>query len=374
MDNLRLEDKGFIRVADITLAQLSRGLYRSTATAFKELVSNAYDADATEVRINTNYPEFDFVSCVDNGTGMTLRQFQRYFDAEGIGSCIKRKHNKDRTDIHKRPIIGKLGIGMMAIGQLCHSFEIESHYKEGKKGKAYHATIILEDKGLPNKEKVAYNNDLQTRPMTVGKWEYQTIDYDEAKKGFRIHSSDVRKTFVREMKSSIATEDENKMSFNLNELHERFYDKARKSVRDCKPYLEGIWELAMLCPLPYYYDDKTQKCPINSETFKEDKTEEYKDAIHFIKQRQERLIKSNFRVIFDGIELRRHIQLPTEEQVVPKLYFIDFNREIFGSCLKFSGYIFAQIASAIRPLELNGIQIRLRDVGIGGYDSTFLKY
>ncbi len=44
----------------------------------------------------------------------------------------------------------------------------------------------------------------------------------------------------------------------------------------------------------------------------------------------------HFRVIFDGIELRRHIQLPTEEQVVPKLYFIDFKRQVFGSCLKFS--------------------------------------
>jgi len=54
-DTNQNNNQGTIRVADITIAQLSRGLYRSTATAFKELVSNAYDADATIVRINTNF-------------------------------------------------------------------------------------------------------------------------------------------------------------------------------------------------------------------------------------------------------------------------------------------------------------------------------
>src|SRR4030042_1481813 len=117
MANINPSRQGTIKVADVTIVQISRGLYRSTATAFKELVSNAYDADATVVRIDTNYPEFDFISCVDNRTGMPLEQFRRYFSEEGIGSCIKRKHQKDITDIYKRPIIGRLGIGMLAIGQ-----------------------------------------------------------------------------------------------------------------------------------------------------------------------------------------------------------------------------------------------------------------
>jgi len=376
--SIKLKDDGKIKVADITIAQLSQGLYRSTATAFKELVSNAYDADATEVRIDTNYPDFDFISSVDNGTGMSLDQFSRFFSEEGIGSCIKRKHGKDKTDIYKRPIIGRLGIGMLAIGQLCHSFEIESHYKdENGKGKAYRAQIILLDVSIPDKEKVIRDDEMKTKEIEVGTWKYQIIDFDEKKKGFRIYSSDVRATFRNEMKQSVSQEDREKISFSLADLHSEFYDKAKKSIRDCKPYLETIWELAMLCPLPYY--EKKEEYPINFETFNssEKKSKEFLRAVQFIRDRQQQFLNEKFRVIFDGIKLRRHIQLPkvpTEKRIIPKLYFLEFNEIIADHRLKFSGYLFAQVPKAIRPLELNGIQIRLRGVGIGGYDSTFLKY
>ena len=375
MNNIKAENKGEISVADITIAQLSRGLYRSNATAFKELVSNAYDADATIVRIDTNYPEFDFLSCVDNGTGMSLEQFQRYFNDEGIGSCIKRKNKRDRTEKFNRPVIGRLGIGMLAIGQLCHSFEIESHYEgENGEGEAYHAEIVLLDLPIPDKEEIIRNDDMGTKEIQVGTWEYQIIDYDETKKGFRIYSSDVRNTFRREMRLSISEKDRKKISFSLSDLHSEFYDKSNKSVRDCKPYLETIWELAILCPIAYY--GEKEEYPINLATFKpqEKESEEFQQAVQFIQNRQEQFLKETFRVIFDGIELRRHIQLPTEEEITPKLYFIEFDESVFGFRLKFSGYFFAQVSKGIKPLELNGVQIRLRGVGIGGYDSTFLRY
>lgn len=374
MNDAKLKGEGEIRVADITIAQLTRGLYRSTATAFKELVSNAYDADATVVRIDTNYPEFDFISCVDDGTGMPLEEFQRFFDKEGIGSCLKRKHGRDTTAIYNRPIIGRLGIGMLAIGQLCNSFEIESHYKDEEgRGKAYHAQIILLDDNIIDKEKIIHNDDTEKNDIEVGRWKYETIDYDEKKKGFRVYSSDVRATFRYEMKSSITKEKE-KMSFSLSALHSEFYDKSKKSIRDCKAYLEAIWELAILCPLPYH--GEKMKYPINLSSFtsKESKSVEFKQAIQFVHGRQERFLNEKFRVVFDGIELRRHIQFPTKEEIIPKLYFVEFNDIVADSDLKFSGYFFAQVPSAIKPLELNGVQIRLRGVGIGGYDSTFLKY
>jgi len=375
MNTIKSEDIGDIRVADITIAQLSRGLYRSTATAFKELVSNAYDADATVVRIDTNYPEFDFLSCVDNGTGMPLEEFLRFFSKEGIGSCIKRKHGKDTTDVYKRPIIGRLGIGMLAIGQLCHSFEIESHYEdENGEGKAYRAEIVLLDVTIPDIEKTIRNHDVEKKDMEVGKWKYKVIDYDETKKGFRIYSSDVRLTFRRDMKSSIGKKERERLSFRLSDLHSEFYDKSKSSIRACKPYLETIWELAILCPLPYY--GKKEEYPINLHSFapEERRSDEFKQAIQFIQDRQRRFLNENFRVVFDGIELRRHTQLPTEKDTIPKLYFVEFDDIVFGSRLKFFGYFFAQVPKYIKPLELNGVQIRLRGVGIGGYDSTFLRY
>lgn len=378
MKNDTIRKHGPIRVAAVTLAQLSQGLYRSTATAFKELVANAFDADATEVRIDTNYPEFDFVSCVDDGTSMTLEQFTDYFANEGIGTCIKRKHRKDKTDIYQRPIIGRLGIGMLSIGQLCPSFEIESHYidDDSGKGMAYHAIILLDDIRLPDKEELMRNDDIKKREVDVGTWEYETIDFIEENKGFRIYSSDVRKTFKREMKSSVGVMDKSKMSFSLGTLHSEFFSKddSKKSIRECKPYLEAIWELAILSPLPYY--GNPDEYPVNfSKLEKSEKSrKECKKAYKFIHDRQKQFLENKFRIIFDGIELRRHIQLPTNPASIPRLYFIEFEDKIYKHNLKFSGYLFAQIPNAIKPLELNGIQIRLRGVGIGGYDSTFLKY
>ncbi len=377
MNTIKQKDAGTIRVADITIGQLSRGLYRSTATAFKELVSNAYDADATTVRIDTNYPEFDFISCIDNGTGMSLEEFLRYFNQEGIGHCTKRKRARDTTEIYKRPIIGRLGIGMLAIGQLCHSFQIESHYKDEKgKGKAYTATLTLLDDTIPDRERIIRDDDVKEKKLPVGQWQYKVIDFDERKKGFRIYSSDVRPTFRQEMKESIENmtkQKRKKIRFSQSDLQSGFY-AVSKSVRDCNPYLEAIWELSVLCPLPYY--GKIEECPVNLSSFKsrESQSKEYEQAIQFLKNRQTRLLDYTFTVVVDGIELRRHIQLPTEKGTTPMLYFVDFDEEIFGSRLKFSGYLFAQIASYVKPVELNGIQIRLRNVGIGGYDHTFLKY
>lgn len=376
MNIIKQEDSGIIHVADITIAHLSRGLYRSNATAFKELVSNSFDALATEVRIDTNYPEFDYISCVDNGIGMSLKQFKRFFSEEGIGSCIKRKYHKDT--INGRPIIGRLGIGMLAIGQLCHSFQIESHYKdENGKGKAYWAAINLLDEDIPDKEKIIRNNNIEKKEIEIGKWKYKLINYDETKKGFRIYSSDVRRTFINEMKDSInkhmSKKDREKISFEQLNLHLQFYKKSR-SVRECKPYLETIWELAILCPIAYY--GKIEEYPINLSSFtsKQTNSNEFKRAIQFIKERQSKFLNYNFKVIFDGIELQRLIQFPTEKETITKLYFIEFDEKVFEKRLKFSGYLFAQIPNAIKPLELNGVQIRLREVGIGGYDSTFLKY
>lgn len=369
---------GKIRVADVTIAQLSRGLYRSTATAFKELVNNAYDADATVVRINTNYPEFNFFSCVDNGSGMSLEQFLRYFSEEGIGSCIKRKGNKDVTDVYARPIIGRLGIGMLAVGQLCNSFEIESHYEDDNGAeKAYHANITLLEDIISDIEDVIHDTDVETREIDVGLWEYDEIPYDATKKGFRVYSWDVRDTFKDEMKIRLDHERREKMSFDLSGLHFEFYSQIDKSIRECKPYLETIWELCLLCPIPYYGEIK--ECPIKMSSIneldfeEESEAEELNKATEMIQARQSKFLSENFRVFFDGIELRRYIQFPTATDTTPRVYFIDFDGNVAGNRLAFSGYLFAQ-TKAIRPLELNGVQIRLRGVGIGGYDSTFLRY
>src|SRR5271168_128373 len=100
-----LSQERAIKVSEKALAHLSRGLYRSPASALRELVSNAWDANASEVRIDTNYPQFYQLSVYDNGDGFLREEFKRLMDG-GIGDSQKRASSPSR--IHHRPLIGRL--------------------------------------------------------------------------------------------------------------------------------------------------------------------------------------------------------------------------------------------------------------------------
>src|SRR5689334_3583051 len=116
-----------IVVHEKALAHLSRGLYRSPASAIRELVSNAWDANATEVRINTNYPTFMQLSVRDNGDGFSKSEFESLMKG-GIGNSDKRAYAMTKLS-HGRPTIGRLGIGMLGIAQICGRFTISSRPK-----------------------------------------------------------------------------------------------------------------------------------------------------------------------------------------------------------------------------------------------------
>lgn len=364
------KQSGDIKVADVTLAQLSRGFYTSNATVFKELINNAYDASATEVRINTNFPEFNFIFIIDNGIGMTLESFTRHFAETGIGSSTKRRDRETKSKKYNRPLIGRLGIGMMAIGQICYSFQIESHYvdEDGNEA-AFKAEIILDDVDIPSiddeiSKDINYGNE-----MNVGKWSYEKIEFNEEKKGFRIFSDDVRRTFRKEMKNAYDEErDYRKVPLSLKGIKKIIYQN--KSVKSCGPYIETIWELCSLCPLPYNDDDFS---PIN---FHNNKKIDIKsvDVLDVIAKKQKELRKQKFNVYFDGLGLKRLIKLPEATIENSILFYLNFDKSVFKSKLKFSGYVLAQVSKAVRPYELNGIQVRIKNVGIGKYDNTFLNY
>ncbi|MFA7315604.1 MAG: ATP-binding protein [Candidatus Paceibacterota bacterium] len=88
------------------LNHLGRGLYRSFATVIAEAVSNAWDAEATEVKITINS---EGLIIEDNGKGMNSSDFQGRFLNVGYSR---------RDDVHnksKRNVIGRKGIGKLAM-------------------------------------------------------------------------------------------------------------------------------------------------------------------------------------------------------------------------------------------------------------------
>src|SRR6266851_54824 len=104
---------------------LSQGLYRTPAGAIKELISNSFDADARLVKLHTGFPNFETFSCQDDGKGMSQDEFRRLMN-RGIGTSYKRSLTAITTDLG-RPFIGRLGLGILSLAQICTRFEIVSH-------------------------------------------------------------------------------------------------------------------------------------------------------------------------------------------------------------------------------------------------------
>ncbi|MCQ3808843.1 MAG: ATP-binding protein [Acidimicrobiia bacterium] len=95
-------------------------------------MSNAYDADATQVVIKTDRPRFETLSIEDDGNGMTPDALA--YLLHHIGGSAKRSLGggdlgiTDRNDPmcspNGRRLIGKIGIGLFSVSQLTNRFHI----------------------------------------------------------------------------------------------------------------------------------------------------------------------------------------------------------------------------------------------------------
>jgi hypothetical protein len=98
------------------LITIGEKLYSQSTELVRELVNNAYDADATEVHVTITEEE---IVVRDNGSGMDLEGLKQYFN---IGSQEKRLH--PRSARLRRERIGQFGIGKFATLSACGSFTV----------------------------------------------------------------------------------------------------------------------------------------------------------------------------------------------------------------------------------------------------------
>lgn len=123
---------GDLKANDRIIASVTDGIYREPWSAFRELVSNAYDADATEVKINCGYPFFNQIRISDDGNGMSPEVVADLLT--NIGGSSKRTSRgktlgtvnakNPRQSPRGRSLIGKIGIGLFAVAQLTNQFQI----------------------------------------------------------------------------------------------------------------------------------------------------------------------------------------------------------------------------------------------------------
>lgn len=91
-------------------------LYAESIEFIRELVNNAYDADASLVEVIVGG---DSIEVRDNGSGMDLEGLKQYFN---IGS--QQKLYSPRSPLYRRDRIGQFGIGKFASLSACKRFEV----------------------------------------------------------------------------------------------------------------------------------------------------------------------------------------------------------------------------------------------------------
>jgi hypothetical protein len=350
-----------IKVHEKALAHLSRGLYRSPASALRELVSNAWDANARSVWINTNYPNFFQLSVQDDGDGFTKEDFETLM-AGGIGNSEKPR--KEEPLINARPTIGRLGIGLLGIAQICGSFTITSKTKDGAGFRARVSLYDLLKERLDKDDSTiivdatvqSVGEELPSKIVDIGKYDFLS-DFDprEVSKGTLILADELHPTFVQTFKQSL-----NQESFPKFKEPPSEWKKVLKvlsgvhSLQELGDYWRLLWEISAACPVPYV-----------SETALPGK---------LIVDDQTRLESYDFKVFVDDIQVFKPVYLRgnkagyTTVKIEPQVY------RVYGKDLRFHGYVGVQEGKQILPDELRGVMVRIKNVGIGYYDPSMLDY
>ncbi len=123
-----------LRTSERVLARVTDGIYRQPGSALRELISNAWDADASAVAIRTDRPRFDRIVISDDGNGMSPEVLQHIL--HNIGGSAKRSSLGAELEVTSfedpaispggRRLIGKIGIGLFSVAQLTQAFEIST--------------------------------------------------------------------------------------------------------------------------------------------------------------------------------------------------------------------------------------------------------
>ena len=353
---------GSLEVSSKVLGHISEGLYRGPAGVFKELISNAFDANATTVRISTGRPTFDVVSVTDDGDGMSLDKFKELVSG-GIGDSDKRSGHISL--INGRQVIGRLGIGILGVSQISHEFSIVSHSRADET--AFQANVKMKDfrrEVLDRPELTPPSSELQmqdaSRNFTVGTYEAVEIPFESRKHGLTITATDPTEGFRRQL-----SED------NPGPLPKSFsafgeWAGIKDNLATGTWYKRVIWQVASLSPVPYIPESIIPKGAAS------------------IAKMARTLDGFDFSVIIDGVKIFKPVSLDgptieisretTVEHGGPFHFPLEFDQTVWGSRVRVLGYLYGSDGSALHPDDLRGILIRLKHVGIGEYDKSFLGY
>ncbi|MCL4377006.1 MAG: ATP-binding protein [Actinobacteria bacterium] len=161
------------------LITIGEQLYSESIELIRELVNNAYDADATRVSVTISD---EIISVEDNGIGMDLEGLKQYFS---IGSPLKRQQM--RSKLYNRDLIGQFGIGKFASLSACDVFKVNTKKDD------FSATVIF-DKNTWQLKKKKWEIPIEISPQDERKTNGTTVLLEKLSKKF--DPDEVRKRLV----------------------------------------------------------------------------------------------------------------------------------------------------------------------------------
>jgi len=357
--------KGYMRVNSKILKDLSSGIYSNPANAIKELIINSYDADATKVTIRAK-PDLDSFTIIDNGIGMNCDDFDTKY--AWISHSDKRKEGEFTKGVG-RPLVGRFGIGFISASQLCDKMTVISS-KKGETTK-FKAEIDF------SKYKSHNPYDEPKDSYEVSEFDFINLEEDPDEHYTIIILSELSTEFVeilldKEIEEKLQEMDEKyRKKYERIQLDDISFEEIinliiKKQVVEIEKkigtYWQFIFDLANTVPVSYL---KNGPLDINNNN-----------------QILENIIKDikeyNFTVEFDGITLKKPIILPNNKDIIHEnsdynVYFINETVKINEKILKFRGYFYNQ-KFQIKPVDFQGVIIRIRNVAIGKADKNFMDY
>lgn len=336
--------EGEIVVASRIVDYLSSGLYRTPAACLKELVNNAYDANATKVSVFIK-PDADRIVIEDDGEGMTREEFQKHF------SHVSESHKRDEseTTASGRPKIGLIGIGFIAANEICDQIEVVST----KKGSHQLLRVRV------NFEEMRKDASLRRRDDARGiaKADYQGEVTDEAERDAHytwLFLSRIRGEANRTIMASARRARGGGSALSLYGLPVGdalaiFHDPDLDNWSKLDAYSENLVYIGLNVPVQYYPGWYPEKARRQLEPFEEE------------------VRRLGFTVTVDGAELRKPIVFRKPERLLCERF------EFEGKHVSAKGYFYAQ-RKGLRPTNLQGLLLRIRHAAVGEYDPTFWEF
>jgi hypothetical protein len=369
------KDRFDIQVALKIIRHIRSGIYRDKAGALRELISNSFDAQATEVTIDTGYPTHETIVVEDNGLGLDAAVLRQAFTQVGL-SLTKTNPERYTSDLHRK-VIGRFGIGFLAAAHISKDIWIKSFLKGTSQGLEAHIDLA---------PYFLYMDQIETfDEFKFGTVSYREFTAPKGAAGTRIELRGVRtgnfhRVLTHEgeefLKSKWPTPGsrEKKPGGLMKELVEKSQRRTNLLYLDRLQGREEIlWHLGMTAPVRYLDGGPVRMGYLEGEA---------EEVIRRLRKYNENL---KFQLWMDGVEVRKPILLPTHRIGGEESEASDLPTDVLispvkiagktdrGGTVQAEGYLFYQ-PWRIVPAELRGLYPRMVGVGIGStYENRFLS-